>query len=103
MEFFWQFVFALVAASIGFLIHRKIGFNIAGIFTAIPLIFLLMPFVILTITAPSLTISQVTSSLNLYLTNFAAFLPSLIIGHVAGAFAGALFGNNGTFSRYQIR
>ena len=103
MEFLGEFILAFAAASIGFLIHRIVGFNIYGFISAIPLIFIMIPFVLLTISAPSLTTSELISNLNFYLTNFTKFLPSLIIGHVAGAMASALFGRCGVFNNYQFR
>jgi len=95
MELLGQFIFGVIAVLLGYVIHRSFGFNIAGFFSVIPTIYLLMPLLLLTITAPHMSTSAVIESLNLYLQNFAQALPPLLIGHLGGALVCIALGQSG--------
>lgn len=88
MELLSPFFLGIISAILSFLIMRATGFNIRGIIVAVPIVMILLPFILLTIQAPTLSSETITQSLTAYLTNFVNFLPSLLIGQIGGAIVG---------------
>lgn len=95
MELLGQFILGVIAALLGYVIHRSFGFNITGFFSVIPIIYLLVPILLLTIATPHMSTFAIIDSLNIYMQNFAQVLPSLVFGHLGGALVCIALGQSG--------
>lgn len=73
---------------------RATGFRIGGILAAIPIVLVLLPFVLLTIQAATLSSATIIQSLTAYITNFVNIVSSLLVGQLGGAIIGLVLRSN---------
>jgi len=90
MELVTPFILGIISAIVCFLIYRFSGLNIRGIVASVPIVFILLPLVILTFQASS-NPENTIQNLNVYLTNFVEYLPALLMGQLGGMLGGFFF------------
>ena len=103
MELIGQLLLGLIAAGIAYFLHHSFGFRVGGWISSIPIIFVIMPLLVLAVSASNGPTELTINTLNSYVTNLVTMLPSLIMGHVGGAIFCAITSAFGGQRRNEIR
>ena len=85
MELLGQLLLGFIAAGIAYFLHHSFGFRVGGWISSIPIIFVIMPLLVLAVSASNSSTELTINTLSSYVTNVVPMLPSLIMGHIGGA------------------